>query len=168
MPVAIDNTDPIPESGSVSEVDGYRAAGIAIRELLNDAELKRPKQGRINQKSAEYRAGVYRAFLTAHCLMVFGMYPNQPENQARIREILKPFVIPKDTLGRPLMIEAFTAAEWDAVWEREGKGEFRIQALHSLRTDSGKHNGAWRFEVFYPPGKVLLIRTRAMSGELNL
>ena len=79
-----------PCPGSVTKLDGYRAAGILIERMLNEAKAKCPKRiGRINRKSAEYRAGSYEAILTAHCLMVYGEYPTHEINAPVILKTLQ-------------------------------------------------------------------------------
>lgn len=74
----------------MTKLDGYRAAGILIERMLNEAKAKCPKRiGRINRKSAEYRAGSYEAILTAHCLMVYGEYPTHEINAPVILKTLQ-------------------------------------------------------------------------------
>tara|TARA_R110000868_G_scaffold368137_2_gene631099 strand:+ start:387 stop:752 length:366 start_codon:yes stop_codon:yes gene_type:complete len=76
--------------GSVTELDGYRAAGIMIERMLDEAQKKCPKRlMKINRNSAAYRAGVYQAILTAHCWMVWGEYPNHERNKPMILKTLK-------------------------------------------------------------------------------
>jgi len=75
-------------AGSASELEGYKAAAIVIERMLDKAQAKRPKrQG--NRKSAAYRAGYYDALLYAHCVLVWGEYPNHPSNLAQIRKIIQ-------------------------------------------------------------------------------
>jgi len=75
-----------PMNGSVTALDGYRAAGLLIERMLDEAERKRPK--RIpNRKSAAYRAGIYDAILVAHCWMAFGEFPRR--NEAEILKAMK-------------------------------------------------------------------------------
>ena len=77
-------------AGSVSELQGFHAAEIAIERMLDEAKEKCPKRLlNINRQSAAYRAGAYEAFMAAHCTMVYGSFPNHPINQPRILELLK-------------------------------------------------------------------------------
>jgi len=92
MNEASDKLNPVtvstPSGGSASELEGYRAAGMTIERMLDEAQVKRPKrQG--NRKSAAYRAGYYDALLYAHCVLVWGEYPNHPSNLAQIRKIIQ-------------------------------------------------------------------------------
>ena len=87
---AADGRVALHRAGSASELEGYRAAGILIERMLDEAQKKCPKRlMKINRNSAAYRAGVYQAILTARCLMVYGEHPNHPENQAQIRKIIQ-------------------------------------------------------------------------------
>ena len=73
----------------MTRLQGYRAAEKLIESMLDDAEKERPKKlVRINTRSADYRAGVYRAALSAHCAMVLGEFPNNPINKVHIKNIL--------------------------------------------------------------------------------
>ena len=77
-------------AGSVSELQGFHAAEIAIERMLDDAKKKCPKRLlNINRQSAAYRAGAYEAFMAAHCTMVYGSFPNPPMNRPRILELLQ-------------------------------------------------------------------------------
>ena len=77
-----------PSGVSASELEGYKAAAIVIEGMLDEAQAKRPKrQG--NRKSEAYRAGYYDALLYAHCVLVWGEYPNHPSNLVQIRKIIQ-------------------------------------------------------------------------------
>jgi hypothetical protein len=66
----------------VRRLDGYQVAAIKIETILDEAKLKCPKRLLwINRKSAAYRAGVYDAILTAHCLMALGEFPEHNKEQ---------------------------------------------------------------------------------------
>lgn len=65
-----------PVPGSPSNLDGYRAAMIIIKRLLDNAENDRPKtQRHVKTRSASFRAGYYRGLLTAHCMSALGEFP---------------------------------------------------------------------------------------------
>ena len=76
-----------PANGSLTALDGYKAASILIERMLNNAEKKKPLRLRpVKQKSADYRQGMYDALLAAHCWMVLGEYPNH--NREQITKVL--------------------------------------------------------------------------------
>jgi hypothetical protein len=76
--------------GSVSELQGFYAAEIAIERMLDEAKEKCPERLlNINRQSAAYRAGAYESLLAAHCMMIYGSFPNHPINRPRILELLK-------------------------------------------------------------------------------
>jgi hypothetical protein len=65
-----------PAAGSPSNLDGYHAAMIIIKRLLDEAERDIPKTQRyVKPRSASFRAGYYRALLTAHCMSALGEFP---------------------------------------------------------------------------------------------
>lgn len=76
-------------SGSVTALDGYRAAGIVIEQALDDADKKCPKRMNVNRKSAAYRVARYEALLMAHCQMALGEHPTHEMNEPVIRRILQ-------------------------------------------------------------------------------
>ena len=62
--------------GSPSNIDGYKAAMIIIKRLLDEAEKDIPKTQRyVKPRSASFRAGYYRGLLTAHCMGALGESP---------------------------------------------------------------------------------------------
>ena len=75
--------------GSVTELQGYRAAGIIIEKALDDADKKCPKRMNVNRKSAAYRVARYEALLMAHCQMALGEHPNHEMNRPVILKTIK-------------------------------------------------------------------------------
>lgn len=77
------NTEP-------TELDGYKAAEIIVKQLLDAAEKDRPKRIKDGYaKRADYRAGYYQGLLAAHCFTALSSHPNHPENKKQIINTLK-------------------------------------------------------------------------------
>ncbi len=75
-------------AGSVTALDGYKAAGIEMEAMLKDAAKRKPKRG-ITPKMhhlAAFRAGYHAGLLVANCMHVYGEFPKQ--NEDAIRAIL--------------------------------------------------------------------------------
>lgn len=70
QPGSLDASD-----GSVESLDGYRAAFIAIDNLLDAAASKLPKRLGGREHLAAYREGYYNGLLLAHCQSAFGEFP---------------------------------------------------------------------------------------------
>lgn len=79
----------VQRDGSVTELDGYRAAGIIIEKALRAADLKCPKRIPRNIESADVRYGYYKGLLVAHCQMALGEHPTHELNKPVILETLK-------------------------------------------------------------------------------
>ena len=73
----------------MTELEGYRAAGIIIERALDEADQNCPKRIPRNIASAAVRYGYYKGLLLAHCQMALGEHPNHELNKPRILEALK-------------------------------------------------------------------------------
>jgi hypothetical protein len=62
-------------SSSVRSLDGYRAASIAVENLLDDASSKLPKRLGGRDHLAAYKEGYYNGLLLAHCQFAMGEFP---------------------------------------------------------------------------------------------
>jgi len=83
------NAGSLKQPGSVTELDGYRAAGILIEKAMREADLKCPKRIPRNISSAAVRYGYYKGLLLAHCQMALGEHANHELNKPVIRRILQ-------------------------------------------------------------------------------
>lgn len=84
-----DSLERLPATeGSVSALDGYRAAGLEIKAMLAAATKRKPKR-HIPQKQqmlAGYRAGYHAGLLMAWCMHSYGEFPQL--NAEAIRRVL--------------------------------------------------------------------------------
>ena len=71
---------------SSARLDGYRAAFIAIQNMMEEAYFRRPKKMGGREHLAAYREGYYIGLLFAHCQSAFGEFPEH--NVTAIKVIL--------------------------------------------------------------------------------
>jgi hypothetical protein len=71
-------------------IRGYLAADILIEEMLNDAKQKLEPYAKREGRKLEWWKGYCEGLLAAHCTMVLGKFPNQPDNKKQIDELFKP------------------------------------------------------------------------------
>jgi hypothetical protein len=71
-------------------IRGYLAADIRIEEMLHDAKQKLEPYAKREGRKLEWWKGYYEGLLIAHCMMVLGQFPNQPNNKQQIDELLTP------------------------------------------------------------------------------
>lgn len=73
-----------PRTGSVSSLDGYKAAGIEIKAMLEHATKHLPKRITLKmQKKAGYRAGYHAGLFMAWCMHVYGERPDMNEDDIK-------------------------------------------------------------------------------------
>ncbi len=65
---------------SIKRFYGYRAASIAIENLLDDAASKLPKRLGNREHLAAYREGYYNGLLLAHSQLALGEFPEHNVN----------------------------------------------------------------------------------------
>jgi len=70
-------------------IRGYVAADILIEEMLNDAKQKLEPYAKREGRKLEWWKGYYDGLVAAHCMMVLGQFPNQPENKKQIDELFE-------------------------------------------------------------------------------
>lgn len=69
-----------------TRLDGYRAAAIAVQNMMEEAYSKRPRKMGGREHLAAYREGYYTGLLLAHCQFAFGEFPQH--NATAIEMIL--------------------------------------------------------------------------------
>ena len=70
-------------------IRGYEAADIIIEELIRDAREKLEPYAKREGKKIDWWKGHFEGLVVAHCFMVYGQFPEQPENAKKIEEAIQ-------------------------------------------------------------------------------
>jgi hypothetical protein len=71
-------------------IRGYMAADILVEEMLHDAKQKLEPYAKREGRKKDWWQGYYEGLIAAHCMMVLGKFPEQPDNKKQISEVLDP------------------------------------------------------------------------------
>ena len=69
-------------------IRGYEAADLTIEEMMRDAKQKLQPYAKRESRKLDWWKGYYEGLLTAHCFMVYGQFPEGPDNAKSITEAL--------------------------------------------------------------------------------
>ena len=61
-------------------IQGYEAAGITIAEMMRGAKNKLEPYAKRENRTLDWWNGYYQGLVSAHCMMVLGKFPAQPDN----------------------------------------------------------------------------------------
>lgn len=75
-------------SNEQSRIQGYAAADILIKEMLDDAKEKLEPYAKREGKKLDWWKGFREGLLSAHCMMVLGQFPDQPDNAKSIDDAI--------------------------------------------------------------------------------
>ena len=76
-------------SNEQSRIQGYKAADIIIEEMIRDAREKLEPYAKREGRKIDWWKGHFDGLVAAHCFMVYGQFPEQPENAKKIEEAIQ-------------------------------------------------------------------------------